>query len=351
MNTQVRHISTFLHQWAPPSTKLDYDNVGLLVGDPEQPVTNILTCLDVTLEVVDEAIEKGCELIVAHHPLIFQKISRINPTNERGKIIYKLIQHDIALIAAHTNLDAALDGVSFVLAQQLGLDNLKFLDKSYNISRKIVLTTSYSDSESVLKMLNYYSAEEAHYYNVEGRKDGQRTFEAIIDEHNVSGLIKELRRNGLLDQGNYQVMDVASPSDNVGMGVIGFYHDKGLTQQEFLEKIAARLNVKAIRYSGSAERIKKVAVCGGAGVSLADKAVSKGAQAFVTADIKYHDYFTDTDEFLLVDVGHYESEVPVVYALQKELSEAFEELMVVATDVVTNPMNVFISNLKQNPQD
>lgn len=351
MNTQVRHISTFLHQWAPPSTKLDYDNVGLLVGDPDQPVSNILTCLDVTLAVVEEAIEKDCELIVAHHPLIFQKISRINPTNERGKIIYKLIQNDISLIAAHTNLDAALDGVSFVLAQQLGLDNLKFLDKSYNISRKIVLTTSYSDSESVLKMMNYYSAEEAHYYNVEGRKDGQRTFEAIIDEHNVSGLIKELRRNGLLDQGNYQVMDVASPSDNVGMGVIGFYHDKGLTQQEFLERVSDSLEVKAIRYSGSAERVKKVAVCGGAGVSLANKAIAEGAQAFVTADIKYHDYFTDTDDFLLLDIGHYESEVPVVYALQKELTEAFEELTIFATDVVTNPMNVFISNLKQNPQD
>ncbi len=351
MNTQVRHISTFLHQWAPPSTKLDYDNVGLLVGDPEQTVTNILTCLDVTLEVVEEAIENDCELIVAHHPLIFQEISRINPTNEQGKIIYKLIQNNISLIAAHTNLDAALDGVSFVLAQKLGLDNLKFLDKSYNISRKIVLTTSYSDSESVLKMLNYYSAEEAHYYNVEGRKDGQRTFEAIIDEHNVTGLIKELRRNGLLDQGNYQVMDVASPSDNVGMGVVGFYHNKGLTQEEFLTRISDTLNVSAIRHSGRAERIKKVAVCGGAGVSLADKAIAEGAQAFVTADIKYHDFFTDTDDFLLVDVGHYESEVPVVHTLQKELTEAFEELTVVTTDVITNPMNVFIPNQKQNPQD
>lgn len=346
MNTQVRHISTFLHQWAPPSTKLDYDNVGLLVGDPEQSVTQILTCLDITLDVVEEAIEKGCELIIAHHPLIFQKISRINPTDERGKIIYKLIQNDIALIAAHTNLDAALDGVSFVLAQQLGLDNLKFLDKSYNISRKIVLTTSYTDSESVLKMMNYYSAEEAHYYEVEGRKDGQRTFEAIIDEHNVSGLIKELRRNGLLDQGNYQVMEVASPSDNVGMGVLGFYHDKGLTQQEFLERVTHNLGADAIRYSGQADRVKKVAVCGGAGVSLADKAIAEGAQAFVTADIKYHDYFTDAEDFLLVDVGHYESEAPVVHALKNELNEAFEELSVFATDVVTNPMNVFIPNHK-----
>lgn len=351
MKVQVRHISTFLNQWAPPNTKLDYDNVGLLVGDPSNDISKILTCLDVTLPVVEEAISRGCELIVAHHPLIFKGIDRINPTNEQGEILYKLIKNDIALIAAHTNLDAALDGVSFVLGEMLGLENMKFLDSSYNISRKIVLTTNHADSESVLKLLNYYSAEEAHYYKVEGRKGLQHTYEAIMDEHNVSALKKELNKNGLLDRGSFQVMDVASPSNNVGMGVLGFYRDKGLTQQQFLEVISKALDVKAIRYSGSVDRIKKVAVCGGAGVSLAQKAIGEGAQAFVTSDIKYHDYFTDTDNFLLVDVGHYESEVPMVSALQKELAEAFENLEVFETEITTNPMQVFIPDFKQNPQE
>jgi dinuclear metal center YbgI/SA1388 family protein len=351
MNIQVRHISTFLHQWAPPSTKLDYDNVGLLVGDPNQEISRILTCLDVTLDVVDEAIQNGCDLIVAHHPLIFQSIDSINPTDEQGKIIFKLIKNDIALIAAHTNLDAALDGVSFVLGQELGLENMKFLDSSYNISRKIVLTTNHSDSDSVLKLLNYYSAEEAHYYKVEGKKEDQFTYEAIIDEHHVSDLEAELEKNGLLHQGSFQVMEVASPSKNVGMGVVGFYRDKGVTQQEFLDLVAEALNVKAVRFSGTADRIKKVAVCGGAGVSLARKAIGEGAQAFVTADIKYHDYFTDTDNFLLVDVGHYESEVPMVAALQQELSEAFEQIEVLETEVTTNPMQVHIPDDNQNPQE
>jgi dinuclear metal center YbgI/SA1388 family protein len=346
MNVQVRHISTSLHQWAPPSTKLEYDNVGLLVGDPNQEITRILTCLDVTLDVVEEAIENDCDLIVAHHPLIFKSIDRINPTNERGKIIFKLIKNDISLIAVHTNLDAALDGVSFVLGQHLGLENLKFLDNSYNISRKIVLTTNHTDSDSVLKLLNYYSAEEAHYYKVEGRKEGQHTYEAIMDEHNVSDLKTELEKNGLLRQGSFQVMEVASPSNNVGMGVIGFYRDKGLTQNQFLDLISDALNVKAVRFSGSVNRIKKVAVCGGAGVSLARKAIGEGAQAFVTSDIKYHDYFTDTENFLLVDVGHYESEVPIVAALQQELSEAFEQIEVLETQVTTNPMQVYVPDQK-----
>lgn len=351
MNIQVRHISTFLHQWAPPNTKLDYDNVGLLIGNPNQPVKRVLTCLDVTLGIVEEAIHKGCELIVAHHPLIFKSIDRINPVNEQGKIIYQLIKNDIALIAAHTNLDAALDGVSFVLAQKIGLENVKFLDSSYNISRKIILTTDHADSEAVLKLLNYYSAEEAHFYKVEGRKGRQFTYEAIIDEHNVAGLKKELRKNGLLDKGSFQVVDVASPSNNVGMGAVGLYRDQGLTQEDFLDVVSQTLSIPAIRFSGSVDQVKKVAVCGGAGVSLVRKAIAEDAHAFVTSDIKYHDYFTDTENFLLVDIGHYESEVPIVEALQKELAEAFEELEVFETEVVTNPMNIFIPSFKQNPQE
>ena len=119
MSVKIRQITTFLNQWAPPRVKMDYDNVGLLVGDPQASVSSILTCLDVTEEVVSEAISNGTELIVAHHPLIFSKIGSINPTNEQGRIIYKLIKNDIGLLVAHTNLDAALDGVSFVLANML----------------------------------------------------------------------------------------------------------------------------------------------------------------------------------------------------------------------------------------
>lgn len=347
MSTRIRQISTFLNQWAPPKVKMDYDNVGLLVGDPEATVTSVLTCLDVTDKVVDEAIDNGAELIVAHHPLIFSKIGSINPTNEQGRIIYKLIKNDIGLLVAHTNLDAALDGVSFVLANMLGLDELKFLDKNYSISRKIRLITSHTDSEAVLKLLNYHSAEEAHYFDVHSRGDGLKCFEAIIDQHNVSDLKKTLQAEGMLKEGSFQVIDLASTSQNFGMGVIGEYPEEGIAKNEFLHLVSKALNVKAIRYSGEVEHIKKVAVCGGAGVFLKDKAMAAGAQAFVTADIKYHDYFTEKDNFLLVDVGHYESEFPVAEALKNELTEAFEEIKVFVTHTITNPMQVYVSGSEQ----
>lgn len=323
---------------------MDYDNVGLLVGDPEANVTSILTCLDVTDAIVAEAIEKDCELIVAHHPLIFSKIGSINPTNEQGRIIYKLIKNDIGLLVAHTNLDAALDGVSFVLANILGLDNLRFLDKNYSISRKIRLITSHDDSDAVLKLLNYHSAEEAHYFDVNSREDGLKCFEAIIDQHNVSVLKKALKSEGMLKEGSFQVVDLASTSQNFGMGVIGEYPDDGIGKNEFLHLVSKALSVKAIRFSGDVDRIEKVAVCGGAGVFLKDKAIQSGAQAFVTADIKYHDYFTEKDDFLLVDVGHYESEFPIAEALKNELSEAFEGIEVSVTQTVTNPMQVYVSD-------
>ncbi|MEQ9309281.1 MAG: Nif3-like dinuclear metal center hexameric protein [Balneolaceae bacterium] len=349
MATRIRHISTFLNQWAPPNVKLDYDNVGLLVGDPDNEVSSILTCLDVTDEIVAEAISKGCELIVAHHPLIFNKIGSINPTNEQGRIIYKLIKNDIGLLVAHTNLDAALDGVSFVLANILGLDNLSFLDKSYTISRKIELVTDEEDAEAVLKILNYYSAEEAHYFEVENREHGLKCFEAIIDKHHVAALRAGLKKEGLLKAGSFQVTELASTSQNFGLGVIGEYPEDGVGKNEFLHLVSKALNVRSIRYSGDVDRIKRVAVCGGAGVSLKKAAIAAGAQAFVTADIKYHDYFTEKENFLLVDVGHYESEFPIAEALKNELSDAFEEITVLITQKVTNPMKIYVSEIEPQP--
>jgi dinuclear metal center YbgI/SA1388 family protein len=346
MATKIRHISTFLNQWAPPGTKMDYDNVGLLVGDPDAEVTNVLTCLDITDAVVAEAIQNDCELIVAHHPLIFSKVGKINPTDEQGRIIYKLIKNDIGLLVAHTNLDAALDGVSFVLANMLGLDDLSFLTKNYSISKKISLVSSIENSDSMVQLLNYYSAEDVHYYSVESREKDLRCFEATIDKHHLPALRKGLKNEGLLKDGALQITDLVSTSNNFGMGVIGQYPEEGLGKNEFLHLVSQALDVKAVRFSGDVNRIKTVAVCGGAGVFLKEKAIKAGADAFVTADIKYHDYFTEQENFLLVDVGHYESEFPVAEALRKELAEAFDNLTVSVTNVVTNPMQTYVSESK-----
>ena len=239
-----------------------YDNSGLLVGSPRQDVTGLLTCLDVTEEVIDEALSNQLNLIVAHHPMIFEKLARINPDEPTGQLLYTLIRNNLLIYAAHTNLDAAMNGVSYVLAETLGLRELTFL---------------------------------------------------------------------------------APESENTGFGVVGTLVEP-MSAGDFLSRVADALGAQHIRHSGSCDRVERVAVCGGSGASLIGAAKAAGAQAYVTADIKYHDFFHGGKGFLLVDAGHYETEFPVVERLRARLSEAFPGLPVLATSCVTNPLQTLPSN-------
>ncbi len=267
---QVIHASTiieFLNTWAPERTQLEYDNSGLLVGSPKQEVTGILTCLDVTEEVVAEAHSQRLNMIVAHHPIIFQKLARINPDEPIGRLLYTLIRNNSLIYASHTNLDAAMNGVSYVLAEAIGLTDPTFL---------------------------------------------------------------------------------APGAESTGFGVIGTL-SRPMDSDEFRRHASQCLDAKHIRSSGSPARIERVAVCGGSGSGLISAAKAAGAQAFVTADIKYHDFFHGDEEFLLVDAGHYETEFPVVERLRERLSQAFPELMVRATACVTNPLEPTPSIIDSKP--
>lgn len=262
MSKQVRHISDFIESWAPFSTQAEYDNSGLLIGSKNSAITGILTCLDVTESIVDEAIAHNCNLIVAHHPVIFRKLQRIDPDTDQGSLLYRLIRNDISVLAVHTNLDAAHGGVSFVLADRIGLVGQEFL--------------------------SWHDEEQTHGY----------------------GVIGSLR----------------SP----------------LHQSDFLNHICDVLETPAIRFAGSAPQVSRVAVCGGTGISLASVASAKKADAFVTADIKYHEYF-DYPGMLKVDAGHFETEIHIAGHLAKRLSEAFSDLHIMTSSVQTNPMKLHIS--------
>lgn len=275
----VQHITSFFDAWAPPQTQFSYDNVGLLSGDPTQPVSSVLVTLDVTDAVIDEAIDSDIDLIVAHHPLIFPKITRVTSENATGRMLRKLIKNDIALFVSHTNLDASPTGVSHMLATEIGLTNISILD-----------TGSHGDFNQTTR-----------------------------------------------------------PDTPHGMGAIGMLPvSEPHTQEQFFKWISKRLNVNSFRYSGSHNRIKKVAVCGGAGVSLASKAIVAQADVFITADIKYHDYFVDHSPFLLLDIGHFESEQMMRKYVSRELQKKFSSLRVEQSQVNTNPMNTFIYTSDQS---
>ncbi len=273
MNNTNYHILEFLEEWAPQSTKLEYDNVGLLIGDESQEITKAVVCLDVTPEVIEEAIAVQADLILAHHPLIFRKLSRVTLSDPIGAMIYRLIRHGISLIVAHTNLDAAREGVSFVLAKQLGLQDIRFL------------TTCNGSAPHAAK--------------------------STVESGPISGF-----------------------------GTLGEYPEP-LDSHTFLKQVQTRLNSVGLRYSGNCDQIRKVAVCGGSGFFLADEVLKQNADAFVTADLKYHDFFSLSPSFVLVDAGHYESEVPIVRTLCTRLTDRFPELEVLCTSVNTNPVKYF----------
>lgn len=273
MKQTTYHILEFLEEWAPQSTKLEYDNVGLLVGNHHQQVDKVLVCLDVTKDVIDEAVAAKANLIISHHPLIFARLSRVASSDPTGSLIYQLIKNDISLVAAHTNLDAAHGGVSFVLADKLGLAGVQFLK--------------------------------------EDKENG--------DCHNPSGHKR-----------------------TSGFGAIGMLPEP-VSVPHFLDLLQNTLSARGIRHAGKPDIIRKVAVCGGAGAFLADEARKQKADAFVTADLKYHDFFSGPPDCLFVDAGHYETEAPVIEALCNRLRDRFLGLEVISTSVNTNPVAYFFN--------
>lgn len=260
MITTVNHILDALFTWAPQHLKADYDNIGLLVGDPNQTVHHSTICLDLTEAVLEEAIRSKSQLIIAHHPIIFRKLAHVRADEPTGHLLTELIRNHISVIAMHTNLDSARGGVSHVLAEKIGLEDLHFLETD--------------------------------------REDG-------------------------------------------GYGVIGKLKQP-MDTHSFLSHCADRLGIPMLRYSGSPKSIQRVAVCGGAGSFLMDQAIKKGVQAYITADLKYHDFFTHTPSFLLCDAGHYETEMPICGSIQSFLAQQFPTLSTQVTQVVTNPIQYHI---------
>jgi len=334
MSFTTRHISDFIEKWAPNATKLEYDNTGLLTGNPNKRINKIITCLDVTEEVVNEAITSEVDLIVSHHPLIFPKIQRITENEPTGKLLRKLIRSDIDLIAAHTNLDAARNGVSFELAKQIGLKDILFLDQQYKSLKMVVLRFPVGLKEDIRDLLATYNFDTG--WSLEENNIMVARFN--YDGHRLPDLQDKI--HDILNGAPYSVdiFNSEIPSLEFGFGTIGEL-EIPLSGDLFIEMIAHKLQSRAIRFSGNASSltIKTVAVCGGSGASLAKTAWKQGADAYVTADIKYHEFFIP-DGKLLIDAGHYETEACIVKHIAAELSQAFPDLDIFPTSKNTNPV-------------
>ncbi len=339
-------IIKFIEDWAHPGIAWDKDNVGLQVGSAENVLTNILLCLDVNERVVEEAVRKKCNLILSHHPLLFRAIKKIDTNSDKtSKTIQKLIKNNITLYSAHTNLDFTKDGVSFKLAERLKLEKINFLKNIESNQFKLAVFVPVSNVEEVAEAI--YKAGGGiigEYSYCSFRTIGTGTFkgseksnpaigrkmkieytdeiklEVLIDSFRSSKIISAMIDAHPYEEVAYDIYPLANQNINYGIGVIGKLPEP-MSKKSFLEYVAKHLKIRIFRYSGGKKgNINAVAVCGGSGSDLLHFAVQKGADAFITADVKYH-IFDEANNILLIDAGHYETEIFVLSEMEKKLKK------------------------------
>lgn len=363
----VRDIGDIIEAWAPRAIAWDRDNVGLQVGNPGGKVRAVLVCLDVNEKIVREAARRKANLIVSHHPLFFRPLSAIVTNVADGRIVEALLRFGISLYSAHTNLDFTRGGTSFALGRALRLNSVDFLVKTYEVDRKIV---TFVPAEHVDRVADSMSSAGAgvigHYEDCSFRTEGIGTFrgdestkpsvgakgrlervrevrlEMSARSWQVDAILNAMKKSHPYEEVAYEVYPIGNKSNDYGMGVIGTL-TAPTPLRSLLRMIRKALNVPALRYTGELNNvIRRVAACGGSGSDLTAEAIRRGADAFITGDVKYHTFRDAEGRIALVDAGHYETEYPVVPAvvarLKRECVRLGQDIPVHSTATVTNPL-------------
>ncbi|MBN2862056.1 MAG: Nif3-like dinuclear metal center hexameric protein [Bacteroidales bacterium] len=363
---KLQELCSFLDSAIPLSLQEGYDNSGLQVGLPDNNVKSALLTLDVTEEVLDEASSGGFDLIISHHPVIFSGIKRLSGKSLPERIIIKAVKKDIAIYSAHTNLDVLAEGVSRKMADKLGLIHPKVLKPLKNKLLKLVTfipeshldqvrTAVFNAGAGVIGAYDYcgFSTEGTGSFRggpgtnpFAGRKgrihfEKEARFETVLFSHLKDQVTTALIKAHPYEEVAYDIYSLENDNINIGFGCIGELPvAKG--EKDFLKSLSQIFDAKGIRFSGAdGKNIKRVAVCGGAGISLLNDAIAAGADAFITSDIKYHSYLEAEKKILLADIGHYESEKLSVEILYGLIIKKFPKFAVRISKINTNPINHF----------
>lgn len=360
-----------IEEWAPPGAAWDRDNVGLLVGSGENEIKNVFLCLELNEQALKEAVKKNCNFIFTHHPFIFNPIKKLDfQKDSKAALIEKLIKNNISLYAAHTNFDFSYGGVSFQLAEALNLQNVKFLNKfEANQFKLVVFVPEKNAAEVSQAVFNAGGGIIGQYSECSFRLNGKGTFKGslksspAVGKKNVSEKIDETRLEFTINSWNlskainallrvhpyeepaYDVYPLKNSNVNFGEGTIGTLK-KEMSEDEFIRFTCKSLNLPGIRYTkGNRKKIYTVALCGGAGSDLINKAISSGADAFITADIKYHAFLDAENKILLIDAGHYETEIGSLNAVKERFENFFaagkEKIKVNIFSGSTNPVKFY----------
>lgn len=362
---KIKDISGFLEKIAPLSLQESYDNSGLLVGDNNAEVKGVLLTLDCTEAVVQEAMDRGCNLIVAHHPIIFGGLKSITGENYIERTIIKALKNDIGIYAAHTNFDNVSSGVNRKISEKIGLKNTEVLSPKRGILKKLVTFCPTAESGKVREALFKAGAGnigeyDSCSYNLHGfgtfragegtnpfvgkkgevHEEKEQRIETIFPLHNLNKILSALFEAHPYEEVAYDIYPLDNKYTEVGSGMLGSL-DEPMNPIDFLKKLKGDMKTGCIRYTDAniKKKIKKVAVCGGAGSFLLDKAISAGADVFITGDFKYHQFFDAEDKLIIADIGHYESEQFTSELFYELLTENFNTFAIRLSEVNTNPIN------------
>lgn len=368
MAIKIKDIIGAIESFAPLAYQESYDNAGVQIGSISQDVSGILLTLDITPEVVKEAIALGYNCIIAHHPLIFSGIKRITGKNAVEQCIIMAIKHDIVLYAAHTNLDNVPNGVNKVIADKLALLNPKimlpitvsrlckfitYVPKDYAIPVKAALFAAgggaignYSECSFATEGVGTFTpnafAKPQFGQQLVPESIAEMKIEVVVPEHLTTKLLHAVRSVGFYEEVAYDIIRLENDNQHLGSGMIGDFAEPK-SQLEFLTLLKEKFNLDAIRYTAidHSRLISKVAVCGGSGSFLLAAAKAQGADALVTADYKYHQFFEAEEQIMIADIGHYESEQYTYEIFQTIISEQFPLIPIQNTSINTNPVQYF----------
>ncbi len=360
----VKNFTDYLESIAPLALQESYDNAGLMVGSPQQTVTGILISLDITEEIIEEAIAEKCNLIIAHHPLIFSGLKKLNGSNYVEKCVIKAIKNDIALYASHTNLDAISGGVNSKIAEKLGLQHTRILSPKTGTLKKLITFCPLAEANKVRDALFLAGAGQIGAYDEcsytsegtgtfrasnaanpfvgkvnERHSEKETKIELLFPAHLENKMLAVLKATHPYEEVAYDILSLQNKNPLVGAGMIGELLDE-VTEMDFLNQLKITFNAEGLRYTKLLnKKIKTVAVCGGSGSFLLQDAINAKADVFITADYKYHQFFDAERRIVIADIGHYESEQYTKELIYDIIRKKFSTFALRLTKINSNPIN------------
>ncbi len=363
---KIKEVTNFLEGLAPLALQESYDNSGLLVGDSLAEITGILVALDCTEAIIEEAKKTGCNLVVAHHPIVFSGMKKLTGKTYVERTIISAIKNDIAIYAIHTNLDNVQAGVNAKFAQQLRLVNTQILQPKSGLLKKIVTFCPAPSAEKIREALwaagaGYIGNYDRVSFNLSGTgtyrgnensnpvigekgkmmTEPEERVEIIYQSHLEKAVLIALRASHPYEEIAFDLIPLDNEWQQVGSGMIGTLLEP-MDRKSFLAHVKLSMQTEMIRFTpNSPQTIKKVAICGGSGSFLLQDAISQGADAFVSADFKYHQFFDGDGKILIADIGHFESEQFTIDLLIDKLKGIITTFAVRKTEINTNPITYY----------